>query len=217
MKDRRTFLNHLLAAGGVAAAAAPMAQGQSGPGGRSAEFLYLPRYARAQNYRSLKQGTWDQTGGNRDFLTRLVKIFMRRDYSIGVGRRLCSSSTSIIEDCDSSTHLNILTIRGRIFLGMEAQEDSAQGRASEVLSDCPLSNGASWGEDGSILAVCNFALAKIPSSGGTAKPLTAPTPGQNRWPQILPGGEAVLFTAYPSVTGLEGASIEVLSLKDVTV
>ena len=66
MNNRRTFLNHLLAAGGVAAAAAPVAQAQTGQGGRAAEFSFLPRYARAQNYKSLKQSSFDRTGGNRD-------------------------------------------------------------------------------------------------------------------------------------------------------
>lgn len=47
----------LAAAPQVAQAQAPAAQGQ----------FYLPPYARAQNYRSLKQGSWDRTGGNRDF------------------------------------------------------------------------------------------------------------------------------------------------------
>ena len=66
MNNRRTFLNHLLAAGGVAAAAAPVAQAQTGQGGRASEFSFLPRYARAQNYKSLKQSSYDRTGGNRD-------------------------------------------------------------------------------------------------------------------------------------------------------
>lgn len=42
----------------MAAAAAPS------PGG---EHSFLPPYARAQDYRSLKQSSFDRTGGNRDF------------------------------------------------------------------------------------------------------------------------------------------------------
>jgi hypothetical protein len=68
MKNRRIFLNALLTAGG-AAAAAPWAQAQSGRTAGSSEFLFLPRYARAQNYKSLKQSSYDRTGGNRDFWT----------------------------------------------------------------------------------------------------------------------------------------------------
>jgi D-arabinan exo alpha-(1,3)/(1,5)-arabinofuranosidase (non-reducing end) len=66
MNNRRTFLNHLLTAGGAAAASAPLAQAQTGPGSRAGEFSFLPTYARAQNYKSLKQSSYDRTGGNRD-------------------------------------------------------------------------------------------------------------------------------------------------------
>jgi hypothetical protein len=52
-----------LAAGGGASATAS-AQAQQGPGGGAAR--YLPPYARAQNYRSRKQSSYDQTGGNSD-------------------------------------------------------------------------------------------------------------------------------------------------------
>jgi serine/threonine-protein kinase len=36
----------------------------------------------------------------------------------------------------------------------------------------------------------------------------------NRWPQILPGGKAVLVTAFTSMYGMDGANIEVISLSD---
>ena len=35
----------------------------------------------------------------------------------------------------------------------------------------------------------------------------------HRWPQLLPGGQAVLFTASPTVFGMENARVEVMSLK----
>jgi serine/threonine-protein kinase len=46
--------------------------------------------------------------------------------------------------------------------------------------------------------------------------LTELPPGEivHRWPQVLPGGKAVLFTAYPGVTGVNGAAIQVISTKD---
>ncbi|HMD70831.1 MAG TPA: glycoside hydrolase family 172 protein [Bryobacteraceae bacterium] len=64
--DRRGFLQRLLAAGGLAAAVPAAAQAQGGNPGNG-DFPYLPKYARAQNYQSLKQGSFDRTGGNRDF------------------------------------------------------------------------------------------------------------------------------------------------------
>jgi serine/threonine-protein kinase len=46
--------------------------------------------------------------------------------------------------------------------------------------------------------------------------VTELAPGEivHRWPQFLPGGKAVLFSAYRSLAGLDGATIEAVSLKD---
>ncbi|HLK64942.1 MAG TPA: glycoside hydrolase family 172 protein [Bryobacteraceae bacterium] len=60
---RRGFLERLLAAGGMAAAV-PAAEAQSANSGSGPSVL--PFYARAQNYKSLKQSSFDRTGGNRD-------------------------------------------------------------------------------------------------------------------------------------------------------
>jgi hypothetical protein len=60
---RRGFLRRVLTFSGLAAAAPAAAQAQPRPGAGSA---ILPPYARAQNYRSLKQSSYDTTGGNSD-------------------------------------------------------------------------------------------------------------------------------------------------------
>ena len=60
---RRDFMRGALAAAGIGAAAAPAAQAQAG----NTLAPPLPAYARAQHYRSLKQSSYDRTGGNRDF------------------------------------------------------------------------------------------------------------------------------------------------------
>src|SRR5919197_4593318 len=62
-KDRRGFLQRLLAAGTVAAAVPTRANAQASA---ATEFSFLPAYARAQNYKSLKQSSYDRTGGNGD-------------------------------------------------------------------------------------------------------------------------------------------------------
>lgn len=68
--ERRGFFQSALAALGLAGATAmpAMAQAQQagagGGGGAAARFL--PAYARALNYRSLKQSSFDVTGGNSD-------------------------------------------------------------------------------------------------------------------------------------------------------
>src|SRR5205085_3946204 len=52
---RRGFLQGMLSAGALAAAAPVGAQAQS-----TGEFSYLPQYARAQHYKSLKQSSYDR-------------------------------------------------------------------------------------------------------------------------------------------------------------
>ena len=64
---RRGFLNRMLTAGGLAAAV-PAAQAQSQSSTASGASI-LPAYTRAQNYKSLKQSSYDRTGGNRDSWT----------------------------------------------------------------------------------------------------------------------------------------------------
>jgi Tol biopolymer transport system component len=62
-----------------------------------------------------------------------------------------------------------------------------------------LGRGGSWGEDGNIIAALSSTsgLSRIPSAGGPPTPVTDLQNGEmtQRWPQILPGGKAVLFTA----------------------
>ena len=62
--DRRGFIRRLFAASGVAAAVPAAAPAQNS---RNADGAILPRYARAQDYKSLKQSSYDRTGGNRDY------------------------------------------------------------------------------------------------------------------------------------------------------
>src|SRR3954451_15282977 len=65
VKDRRSFLNGVLAAGSVAAAMPVAAQAQPSSAA-SGDLSFLPAYTRAQNYKSLKQSSFDTTGGNSD-------------------------------------------------------------------------------------------------------------------------------------------------------
>ena len=67
--DRRGFLHGMLAAGTLAAAAPAGAQERTQrpappAGGASGDLSFLPAYTRAQSYKSLKQSSYDTTGGN---------------------------------------------------------------------------------------------------------------------------------------------------------
>jgi hypothetical protein len=67
--DRRGFIRRILAAGGLAGAASAQTPRAGTAGASGGAPSFLPRYARAQSYRSLKQSSHDRTGGNRDFWT----------------------------------------------------------------------------------------------------------------------------------------------------
>jgi Tol biopolymer transport system component len=104
------------------------------------------------------------------------------------------------------------------FLLGKLQKMSVEGGSAITLCTTATGVGGSWGEDGSIIAALNgnSGLSLIPSSGGAPTPITelASGEGTHRWPQILPGGKAVLFTANTGVTGSDTANIEVMSLAD---
>jgi Tol biopolymer transport system component/predicted Ser/Thr protein kinase len=102
-------------------------------------------------------------------------------------------------------------------IGTQLKKISVQGGAPVTLGDAGLTPmGAGWGEDGNIIAALgnSRALWQIPAAGGPPQPLTKLIPGEtgHRWPQVLPGGRAVLFTAS-SALDQDNASIEVVSLK----
>jgi serine/threonine-protein kinase len=52
--------------------------------------------------------------------------------------------------------------------------------------------GASWGDDDRIVFGRSSGLWTVPASGGTATPLMQQS--GNQWPQVMPGGRAVIFT-----------------------
>ena len=73
--------------------------------------------------------------------------------------------------------------------------------------------GGSWGEDGYIVASLDGRiLSRIPSGGGAASPLTelAEDEYAHRWPHVLPGAKAVIFTARRST----GDAIKVVTIDD---
>jgi hypothetical protein len=62
-RNRRGFLQRLMALGGLSAAAPAAGLAQAG---RAAGASILPDYVRGQDYKSLKQSSYDRTGGNAD-------------------------------------------------------------------------------------------------------------------------------------------------------
>jgi serine/threonine-protein kinase len=95
---------------------------------------------------------------------------------------------------------------------------SLRGGASITLSDVStFFRGASWGENGDIVAslVTNGGLKSIPATGGSPHALTNLGKQEviHLWPQVLPGGNTVLFTASATSASFDDATIEAVSMK----
>jgi serine/threonine protein kinase/Tol biopolymer transport system component len=103
--------------------------------------------------------------------------------------------------------------------GGKLRKVSVEGGGEIVVCDAASSyTGGDWGEDGNIVASLSISggLSRVSSAGGTPTPVTelAAEERTHRWPQILPGGKAILFTAENFTVGFDDAKIEVVSLTD---
>jgi hypothetical protein len=106
------------------------------------------------------------------------------------------------------------------FAGRNLKKIPVAGGAAVILADATNGRGGSWGEDGTIFFTPhnNRGISRMSSAGGTPEVLTTPPDhaagdlsASDRWPQVLPGGTAVLFTTGGGAY-YEGASIVVQSL-----
>jgi serine/threonine-protein kinase len=94
---------------------------------------------------------------------------------------------------------------------------SIEGGTPVVLADVPYPTfrGASWGEDGSIVVASHGGLLRISGAGGPPEIVAeiADKEGFPLSPQVLPGGEAVLFSSE-SLSDVNTFAIEVVTLAD---
>ena len=102
------------------------------------------------------------------------------------------------------------------FTATSLNKISVEGGAAVTLCSVVNSRGGSWGEDGNIIFTSGSVspLTKVSAAGGTPTPLNDLAPGEltERWPQVLPGGKAVIFTGHTSTNRFDEASIEVITL-----
>jgi serine/threonine-protein kinase len=77
--------------------------------------------------------------------------------------------------------------------------------------------GGSWGEDGTIIARMDhpIGLYRVDARGGQRQLVRQITQNEVeiRWPQVLPGGDSVIYTASTTSQDFERGSLRVLSLK----
>ena len=95
---------------------------------------------------------------------------------------------------------------------------SVRGGAPIVLCDVGASRGGDWSEDGTLIFPTQFTspLYRVSADGGTPVAAThldvARSEITQRWPQFLPGGKAVLFTASSDNNFFAHGSVEVAPL-----
>ena len=83
--------------------------------------------------------------------------------------------------------------------------------------------GATWGSDNTIIVATSnvtTGLQRVGAAGGPTTVLTRPDraqgEGDHLWPEMLPGGRAVLFTILAVTGGLDAAQVAVLNLQTGT-
>ena len=101
------------------------------------------------------------------------------------------------------------------FSGGKLRKIGVSGGEPVTICDAQSGRGGSWGDDGQIVASLGSTggLFKVASSGGAPRQLTdlageAHGVTSHRWPQALPHGRGVLFTA--GIAGTSIASLRVL-------
>ena len=98
---------------------------------------------------------------------------------------------------------------------------SVAGGVATPLTDAPVAAGGSWSEDGWVyFAPTNTAgLLRVRADGGAAEPVTTldRSKGEvsHRWPHVLPGGNAILFTVWRG-PGFDEMDIQLHRVADAT-
>jgi serine/threonine-protein kinase len=104
------------------------------------------------------------------------------------------------------------------FAAGKLKKTRLDGGAPLALCDAPAGRGASWSEDGRIIAALDnrSGLSMVSSNGGAVTPVTELIAGDlsHRWPHVLPGGKTVLFTVGSVPGNYAAASIAVASLEN---
>jgi len=102
------------------------------------------------------------------------------------------------------------------FAGTKLKKVAVNGGPAQTLGEVPMGRGASWSEQGMIATAPtnNSSLRQMSDAGGSLQPVTRFNKGEiaHRWPEFLPGGNALLFAAAATNFNWNHAQIAVQSL-----
>jgi len=103
------------------------------------------------------------------------------------------------------------------FAGGKLKKVWVSGAGAVTVGEASNPGGASWGSQGMIVfaPILNAALRQVSDAGGIPQPLAhlAENEVSHRWPEFLPGGKAILFSAAMVVANWNKAKIAVQSLE----
>jgi serine/threonine-protein kinase len=97
------------------------------------------------------------------------------------------------------------------FANNKLRKISIDGGTAVDLADVRNARGGSWGDDNHIVFMPDFysGLWRVPAVGGSPVQLTVPADDRttHRWPQVLPGSKAVIYTSNASLFAYENSDI----------
>lgn len=107
------------------------------------------------------------------------------------------------------------------FAGNKLKKVPLSGGLPTAVCEVPDTSawGASWGADDTIVFAAgrHTGLLRVSADGGTPKALTnleaEKSEASHRWPEVLPGGQAVLFTVAKDIGNFDDAQIAVQLLQ----
>jgi len=105
------------------------------------------------------------------------------------------------------------------FADNKLKKIAVTGGAAVTLCDTPNSRGGWWAEDDTIVLAAGNRdpLVRVAAAGGTPQPVTQldKTRGEitHRWPQVLPGGKAILYTAHTAGSNFDDSHVLIRVLK----
>jgi serine/threonine-protein kinase len=108
------------------------------------------------------------------------------------------------------------------FADNKLKKISVTGGAAVTVCDASGPRGGSWGDDGYIVFTAlnsgGQSVQRVSSAGGKVEPLTKLAAGEasHRWPQLLPGAKAVLYSSGTTGTNFDPANIVVQPLPSGT-
>jgi Tol biopolymer transport system component len=102
------------------------------------------------------------------------------------------------------------------FAGQKLKKVSVSGGSALTIGDATFPHGASWGRQGVIAFSPSIgtSLKQVPDGGGTPQLLTRLEKGEvnQRWPEFLHDGKAVLFTGAPTNASWTNAQVAAQSV-----